>query len=266
MDRNQIAAIHAGVRTLIAGCVMALLSAQPALATPSTQIWIPSTDVQPFLVAHIGVDNYFRKGDNDGGGRDPNILDVGLTLGLLPLEKLQLEIGGDYLTNAGNPNDRYPWSGNAKLGIREEALFTFSPALVGGIYNLGKARTAMAGDLSFIRAGQNIAYGLMAKTIPVHGFSLGRFSGGYYHGSKKALSPDNKGLLLSWDRTISELSEKLWVAVDYMGGKNVNGALSLGAAWRFNRNVSLLFGYDKFRKRELAGEGTFTVQLDLDFP
>ncbi len=264
MNRNQTAAILAGGRTLIAGCVMALWSAQSAHATPSTHIWIPSPDVQPFLVAHIGVDNYFRKGDNEGGGRDPNILDVGLTIGLLPFEKLQLEMGGDYLTSAGNPNDRYPWSGNVKLGIREEALFTFSPALVGGIYNLGKTRKATAGDLSFVRAGQNITYGLLAKTIPVHGFSLGRFSGGYYHSSKKALAPDNTGLLLSWDRTISELSEKLWMAVDYMGGENVNGALSFGAAWRFNRNASLLFGYNSFRRSVLAGEDTFTVQLDLD--
>ncbi len=46
----------------------------------------------------------------------------------------------------------------------------------------------------------------------------------------------------------------------------MNGTLSFGAAWRFNRNVSLLFGYDKFRKPELAGEDTFTLQMDLDFP
>ncbi|UPU37878.1 hypothetical protein M1B72_09260 [Geomonas paludis] len=243
-----------------------LLLADIVHATPSTQIWIPSPDVQPFLVGHIGVDNYFRKGHNDGGERDPNILEVGLTVGLLPFEKLQLEIGGDYLTTAGNPNDRYPWSGNAKLGLREEALFPFSPALAGGIYNVGKARKATDGTLSFVRSGQNIVYGVAAKTIPGPGCSLGRFSGGYYHGSKKALAPDNKGLLLSWDRTISELSDKLWIAVDYMGGENVNGALSFGAAWRFNHNVSLLLGYDKFRKRELSGEDTFTIQIDVDFP
>ncbi|MBJ6749933.1 hypothetical protein [Geomonas anaerohicana] len=243
-----------------------LILADTVHATPSTQIWIPSPDVQAFLVGHIGVDNYFRRGGNGSGERDPNILDVGLTVGLLPFEKLQLEVGADYLAVAGDPNDRYPWSGNAKLGIREESLFPFSPAVAGGIYNTGKARKATDGNLSFVRSGQNIVYGLAAKTLPGPGFSLGRFSGGYYHGSKKALVPDNKGLLLSWDRTITELTEKLWVAVDYMGGENVNGALSFGAAWRFNRNVSLLLGYDKFRRSELSGEDTFTVQLDLDFP
>jgi hypothetical protein len=235
-------------------------------ATPSTQIWIPSPDVQPFLVGHLGIDNYFRKGENDGGERDPNILDVGLTVGILPFDKLQLEIGGDYLTNAGNPNDRYPWSGNGKLGVREDAFFPFSPALAGGIYNVGKPRRATEGDLSSVRAGQNIVYGLAAKTIPFPGFSLGRFSGGYYHGSKKALAPDNKGILLSWDRTMRELSDRLWFAVDYMGGENVNGALSFGAAWRFGKNIAVLLGYDKFRKPKLSGEDTFTLQLDLDFP
>lgn len=244
-----------------------LLLAETVQATPSTQIWIPSPDVQPFLVGHIGVDNYFRRSANENdGSRDPNILEVGLTLGILPFDKLQLEIGGDYLTVARNPNDRYPWSSNAKLGIREDALFLFSPAFAMGIYNVGKARRSTGGDLSFVRAGQNITYGLIAKTIPFPGFSLGRFAGGYYQASKKALAPDNKGILLSWDRTMAELTERLWLAVDYMGGENVNGALSFGAAWRFSKKGSLLVGYDMFRKPASSGDDFFTIQLDLDLP
>ena len=64
---------------------------------------------------------------------------------------------------------------------------------------------------------------------------------------------------------MTELSEKLWLAVDYLGGYNANAALSYGIAWRFYRKASLLFGYNDFRRSSLAGDGTFTVQLDLDF-
>lgn len=267
MERNDVATVYAGVRALIAGCLIALWSANPAHATPSTQIWIPSPDVQPFLRGHVGVDAYFRSQHDDSGERDPNILQMGLTVGILPFEKLQMEVGADYLTTAGNPNDRYPWSGNAKVGIPEEALFRFAPALAVGIYNVGKPRETPAGNLSFVRSGQNIAYALGAKTLPFPGtaFSLGRFAGGYYHGSRKALPPDNTGLMLSWDRSLTEISEKLWVSVDYMGGKNAMAAMSYGVAWRFHRRASLLFGYCDFRRTALAGDDTFTVQLDLDF-
>ena len=32
-------------------------AAGAALATPSTQIWIPSTDIQPFKTIHLAIDN-----------------------------------------------------------------------------------------------------------------------------------------------------------------------------------------------------------------
>ena len=64
-----------------------------AHATPSTTYWTPMTvDIQPYGVLHIGVDNYFtvfRKAA-DGGGSFPT--DFGLTMGVLPFEKVQMEI------------------------------------------------------------------------------------------------------------------------------------------------------------------------------
>ena len=247
--------------------VFVLLTAATTTAAPSTQIWIPSPDVQSYLLGHVGVDNFFRNQHDDAGEREPNSLQLGLTVGILPFDKLQMEIGFDYLTTAGSPNDRYPWSGNAKLGIPEQALFGFSPSMAVGVYNAGRAREFREDSLSFTRSGQNIAYALAGKTLPfpVWAFPLGRFSGGYYHGSRKALLPGNTGLLLSWDRSMTEISEKLWLAVDYMGGNNADAAFSYGVAWRFYRKASLLFGYNNFRRSSLAGDDTFTVQLDLDF-
>ncbi len=36
------------------------ISAGTAYATPSTQIWIPSTDIQPFKTFHLNIDSYIR--------------------------------------------------------------------------------------------------------------------------------------------------------------------------------------------------------------
>src|SRR5207244_13133585 len=79
-----------------------LVAAGTASATPSTTYWTPATsDVQPFNIWHIGVDNYFRlyqtQEDRDKGQGADLPTDVGLTVGGLALEKVNLEAGIDYL-------------------------------------------------------------------------------------------------------------------------------------------------------------------------
>jgi hypothetical protein len=253
-----------------------IAAAGAALATPSTQIWIPSTDIQPFKTVHLNVDNYFRA-SSEPGYRDANVLDIGPTVGILPFEKLQAEIGFDYLTIAGEPNDSHPFSFNFKVATPEDALFKFSPAIAVGMYNIGPTNYEgpsnvgtpdfALGRAAAITSGQNIVYGLLARTLPV----VGRISAGGYHGSQRALvdidgHSANEGFLLSWDRTLSEISDKLWVAVDYMSGNNVDGAVSFGASWAFAKNVSLLAGYDIYTHKDISGANTFTVQLDINFP
>jgi len=255
-----------------AGAAVALASGV-AMATPSTQIWIPSTDVQAYKTLHLGIDNYFRTSHNahSGASRDWNTMDIGLTAGVLPFEKLQMEVGFDYLTVASDPNDNHPLSGNFKIGTPEDSLFKGSPALAAGMYNIGIQQSK--GIASAVVSGQNIAYGLVAKTLPAFGSvpSLGRVSAGYYNGSRRALAniagnADNDGLLLSWDRTMSEISDKLWMAVDYMSGHNTNSSLNFGVSWAFSKNVSVIFGYDIYKEKGLAGGNTFTTQLDINFP
>jgi len=77
---------------------------------------------------------------------------------------------------------------------------------------------------------------------------------------------DEKGVLLSWDRTMTEISDKLWMAVDYQGSNSYMGALSFGASWAFAKNVSVLLGYDIYNKKATGGENTVTLQLDINFP
>ncbi len=239
-----------------------------ANATPSTQIWIPSTDVQPFKTFHLNIDSYVRSRSNDDGSRTPPTWIIGPTVGVLPFEKVQAEVGFDLISQGGDL-DKHPFYGHFKIGTPEDN--TWKPAFAVGMYNIGmKSGDARKGELA---TNQDIAYGLAAKTIPF----VGRFSAGYYVGNKKVLVTDetdgngnlkssSSGVLLSWDRTMSEISDKLWFAVDYMGGRNMNGALNFGFSWAFARNVSVIFGYDIYNNRKTGGQNTFTVQVDINFP
>ncbi len=240
-------------KLLVWGVIVMTVMSGMAQATPSTQIWIPSTDVQAFKVVHFGFDTYIKTESQDNGVTEPTVTNLGLTAGVLPWQKLQMEVGVDYRDVGGNHT--YPLLFNAKFGTPEEALFKYAPALAIGGYDFGTKK-----DLT----DANIVYALAAKNIG----KLGRFSAGYYIGNDQVLrdingNKDNDGLLLSWDRTITEISDKLWVAVDYQGGKNSYGAWSAGVAWKFAPNVGVILGYDIYN--ESAFKPTATVQLDIDF-
>lgn len=250
------------VRSMILAAALTLTCASAALATPSGQIWIPSTDAKGFKEVNISIDNYIRFSNaNDAGA---NTYDAGVTVGVLPFEKFKLEIGVDYMTDGLQGNDsitsKHPIFFNFKGAIPEDAFFKGMPALAAGMYGIGTFDRGLAGNTM-----SNVAYGLVAKTLPV----VGRISAGGYNGAEKNLGHKyNNGVLLSWDRTMSEISDKLWLAVDYMGGNNYYSALSAGASWTFTPNVSVLVGanfYNPFQQTLYGGKPTFTTQLDINF-
>jgi hypothetical protein len=246
-----------------------LAGARAAHATPSTEIWIPSVDVQPFLVPHLNFDTYVRLQTEPGGGRRAPIWLFGPTMGVLPWDKLQLEIGFDLVWQALNPQDRYPIYFHAKLGTPEDAMFKWSPAIVAGVYNLGIKPNV---------TNQNIGYAMVGRTIP----KIGRLSLGYFYAHDTLFVDErgarsNHGFLAAWDRTMKEISPKLWLCVDYQGSMSWIGAVSFGLAWSFTDNISMIFGYDLYTNRKrtvdaagqptgalVAGRDTFTVQLDIN--
>jgi len=239
-----------------------------SLATGSTQIWIPSTDIQGFKTVHLGIDNYIRTQTDSKGIYGSGIYDMGVTTGISPFSKVQAEIGIDYL-NMGDNNlsnaknyDLHPVYFNGKIALPEDSLFKGAPAIAVGAYNFG-TKTNLT--------NYNIVYALIAKTIPV----VGRISAGYYSGNKTLLvdengKPANTGLLLSWDRAMPEISDKLWLAVDYQGGQNYLGALNVGFSWAFSKNVSVIFGYDIYNNKNAfynsnnVNANSFTTQLDIN--
>ncbi|RJP18107.1 MAG: hypothetical protein C4529_13455 [Deltaproteobacteria bacterium] len=258
------------------------IAATIASATPSTQIWIPSTDVQPYKTFHLNLDTYVRTTKEDPANLTgavsnqnlPPVYVIGPTVGVSPFEKVQAEVGFDLIYGGVNTNlglDKYPLYFHAKVGTPEGSLFKLSPAIAVGGYNFGtKSGDARKGELA---TNQNIFYGLVAKTIPV----VGRLSAGYFAGNKKVLvkdtldaggnfESDEKGVLLSWDRTLAEISDKIWVGVDYQGSESAVGAFNFGVSYAFAKNVSVILGYDVYSNRKVAGENTVTLQVDINFP
>ncbi len=239
-------------------------SCKTAGATASTHIWAPSTDTQAFKTGHVTADVYIPVRKNDDDTRPNTITNTGLTAGVLPFKKLNAEAGFDYKTGYGSL-DSYPIYFNAKLAVPENAFsedFTYGeylPAVAVGIYDVG-TKTGKTDD--------NIVYTKAAKTVSIKDLSLGRFSAGWFWGNDELLldedgERDANGVLLAWERTMSEINDKLWVCVEYQGTNSPYGALNLGAAWQFTTSTSVILGYEFYNNRNLAD--TATIQVDFNF-
>ncbi|MDD5285962.1 MAG: hypothetical protein PHD54_08890 [Desulfuromonadaceae bacterium] len=242
-------------RILAAAGLVVVMASGPAMATPSTQIWIPSTDAKDFKNFHIDIDNYARFSSKTDALT--NMYNLGLSAGVLPFDNLKLEVGVDFLKQDVKAADDHPFYLNAKLATPEDAFgIKGLPAFAVGAFNLGTVPATQ----------QNIAYALVAKTLPV----IGRISAGGYNGSEKTLGKKtNSGLLASWDRSMPEISDKLWLAVDYMSGKNYNGEISVGGSWAFSKQISLIVGavfFNPFQSTLYGGKPALTTQIDISLP
>jgi len=238
--------------------VAILLCPGQAFATASTHIWAPSTDIQDYGTGHVTADVYMPVGKNADGSQPNTITNTGLTFGILPFNKLRAELGVDYKTGYGDL-DSHPVYFNGKLGIPEDAYGPYFPALAAGLYDIGTS----SGNTDY-----NIIYGKAAKTIKIKDFSLGRFSAGYFWGNGELLingdgGRDNNGILAAWERTMTEINDKLWVCVEYQGTRSGYGSLNLGCSWQFTKNISVLTGYEFYNNRDLAD--TVTVQVDINY-
>jgi hypothetical protein len=211
---------------------------QLAMATPSTQIWNPSTDLQKGGTVHLGIDNYFSI-----NGQSPAIAlptDTGLTYGIMDIA----EVGADLFYPSTDPLYL-----NFKVALPENG---FIPALAAGIMNMG------------LKKGTNydLAYALAAKTLG----DLGRFSGGFYTGSHLLYLDDkgneaNTGLILTWDKSVTD---KLWACVDYASGNSMYGSLSYGISYLFAPNTGVIFALTTYNNPILTPQQTFTTQMDIN--
>ena len=248
-------------KIMTATLMVAGVLAGVARATPSTTYWTPdTTDIQGYNVLHLGIDNYFtvlRKADK-GAGAFPT--DLQAEYGILPFDKLQAEVGIDYL----EPSD-YPFFFNAKIGTPEGALFAGSPALNIGIFNVGTQRGVTDYDIGDL---------IIGKTIPYFGRL---FVGGYWGNAKTLVNSDGKsdnaGFMAGMDHGFDNVKDKngdeysKWVfAADWMSGKNAVGGGGAGLYYYFTKNISLLTGPVWFNDKGINGEWKWTTQLDINVP
>lgn len=215
-------------------------------------------DIQGFGVVHVGVDNYFRTRQTDPGAFPT---DLGLTMGVLPFQKLQMEVGVDYMANTA-----HPWLFNAKIGTPENALFKNAPALQIGVINATK-------KFNVGRADTDIFYGVVGKTIP----HVGRISAGPYFGNHATMvsssgSSENTGYMIAFDRGFHTVADKegeysrFVIAGDYASGENALGGGGAGLYVYFTKNISLLAGPTFFNDTGVNGRWKFSTQLDINLP
>jgi hypothetical protein len=255
-------------KALKAAAVITLLaSATAAQATPSTTFWTPATTyVQPYLVPHITYDTYV-------GEQAAIQNDYGLTMGFLPFEKLQGEIGVDvFLPGIVNANTGgHTTVGdntylNLKLGLPENAYAPWQPGVSVGIQNVGFAK-----DYS----DYNHLHGEVGKTFD----GIGNFTVGGYYGLNKNLyknldgTANQAGFMASYTSPDINLNliglNKLTVIADYASGNNVFGAYGGGLSIFFTPAIDIITGPVWFNDKNLAratfGSDFFwTVQLDVD--
>lgn len=221
-----------------------ILNTVCAHATPSTQIWNPSTDIQETKKWHLGIDNYFSVFDNNT--KPVNVpTDVNLTYGLVK----NLEVGFDYFGASVDPLQF-----NAKYGLPEGDK---TPAIAVGGMNFGTNSNTTNYDIMYV---------VVAKTIK----PLARLSVGYYSGNDKLLLDEkgaaaNTGAIVSLDK---QISDKWWAALDYASGMSWYGVFSYGFSYNFAPNTSVIFGYVVPNNPHAIGgyaNNMVTTQLDINF-
>ncbi len=244
---------------LVVGALLA--SAQSAGATPSTTFWTPATTyTQPYLIPHITYDTYVAE-----KGFLQNT--YGLTMGVLPFEKLQGEVGVDlFYPTLGRRTADYLQL-NGKVTLPENALAAGAPGLSFGVANAGFKKDVSDYDLLHLTVG---------KTLPVVGALA---VGGYYGAGSDVLwtGSDGKvnraGFMASWTSADIHVGkpglDKIIFLADVATGKNWFGAVGGGIGLYFTPAIDVLTGPVYFLDKDLykATAGTnfmWTVQLDVD--
>lgn len=242
------------VNKVLAALILAA-AAETASATPSTTFWTPSTPyTQPFLVPHLTYDTYF--GETGAYG-----IDTGLTVGVLPFETVNAEIGFDLLYPGYTQS---ALSLNGKVTLVEGKLAPWQPAVSVGISNIGfKSLTNL-----------NLLHAHVGKTFPV----IGELGVGVYTGLNDKILVDadgkkeNTGFFLHWMGPELAVGlpglKKIVPAADFQSGKNALGAVGGGLYFYFTDAIDLLVGPVFFLEPKLQpgqSDWLFTAQIDVDF-
>lgn len=243
---------------MAAAATAALTAAQAAHATPSTTVWTPATTyTQPYLVPHLTYDSYVAE-----KGMLANT--YGLTLGVLPGDAVQGEVGFDVFY-PGFTADFLQL--NARLTVPEGVAGAWQPAVSVGIASAGFEK-----DVS----DYHLLHLTVSRATPIGTLAVG----GYYGAGSELLwtgsdGVERAGLHASYASPELEIGlpglEKVVFLADLATGRNWLGGVAAAAALYFNPNVSLLTGPVFFLDSDLydatlGADFMWTAQLDVDIP
>ena len=206
------------------------MSSRPALATPATLGFYPSTDIYADKSFHLDVDTY-RVQDFGGDGFDT----VGLTYGIGDRDGAfgRSEVGFDYvLSGLGGNNFSNRVFLNGKTQIYNNA--DSGVRAVAGVWLFGKRASG----------AQNIGYLLGSKA-----FKWGRIHLGAAHAFRNQPAGVSETYLqLGYDKA---LTSKLSFAADFYSGRGPVSGIQPTFYYAVNDKASFGIGY--FINREVAG-------------
>ena len=237
--------------------LVALLTPVAAGATPSSTFWAPTVATcQAKFVPHITYDTYY-------GTAAAYPIDTGLTIGILPGDKVQSEVGYDTLFPGEHPTQFFL---NGKLCVPENSFRKGAPALSIGVYDIGFTSNVTNFD---------VVYAMAQKTLRFGGY----VSGGFYFGTNDTLFTNSDGnvaktgALVGFSSPVIKIGHKglskITIVGDVQTGKNILGAGGFGADVYFTDNLALIIGPVFFFDKNLQpgrSELLWTTQLDVDIP
>lgn len=216
-------------RILGAGVAVAALGMgmRPALATPATLGFFPSTDTYADKSFHLDVDSYRLK--NFSG---PSFDTAGLTYGIGETDKAfgRSEIGFDYVSSGTNKfSNRLLFNGKTQIYNNPESTLK----AVAGVWLLGSKGSGAA----------NVGYLLGSKA-----FKFGRIHAGVAHAFRDQGGNTETFLQLGYDKAITS---KLSFAADFYSGRGPLSGIQPTLYYAVNDKASFGIGY--FINREPSG-------------
>lgn len=184
--------------------------------------------------------------------------DVGLELGVLSWNYVQVEAGFDFL---GGTDD--PLLFNVKAAVQEDVLFCGAPSFSFSAFDFG---TRYRGDhktnfntLGFVVGKTFSVY--QPVTIYTGGFvgnrTLGQNRGGFWVGLQTFFCPAVD--------CCGEEYHKWELVADYASGKNNLGGGGVGIGYYFTPHVLLETGPTFFNTRKYNGRWKWSVQIHIQF-
>lgn len=257
-----------------AGLALAPLTAQ---ATPSTTFWAPSTPyLQPYGVLHVTYDTYFW----NRAGYTP---DYGLTMGVLPFDKLQMEVGFDVWQPSMLPagDEAVPIQLNAKIGSPEGALWDGSPGWSAGVFGGGFVHNVNDYNVAHFMLGKTFGAGWEPEVGVYYGTNKNLMRSStqmaQFQATGSADSNQFGAMIGLYAPPITGIRgiDHIQFAWDIQTGENGFGATGGGVYVNFTPAIDLLTGpvyfFDPYAAGLVNGSNgrpnwwVWTLQLDIDW-